>query len=216
MRILHDISLRLGEQTVVYPGDPQFRRDVPATIDQAGCEFSTLEMGAHSGTHIDAPAHFIEGGKRLDAFDPSRFVVPAVVVDLPGRDVVGPDDLADIELPAGGAILCKTDNSHTGLAGSGRYSRQYTHLSAEAAEACVAMGASLVGIDYLSVDPLAGDHVAHRILMAAEVLILENIDLAAVQPGLYTLLCPPLAIPSAEACPVRALLGEADWSVRSH
>ena len=210
MRILHDISLRLGDQTVVYPGDPQFRRDVLATIDQAGYEFSTLEMGAHSGTHIDAPAHFIEGGKRLDAFDPSRFVVPAVVVDLPGRAVIGPDDLAGLDLPSGGAILLKSDNSHAGLAGSGRYSEEYTCLSPAAAEVCVDLDASLVGIDYLSVDPVQGDHPAHHILMAAEILILENIDLSDVRPGPYTLLCPPLAIPAAEASPARALLGEAD------
>jgi len=164
-------------------------------------------MSAHAGTHLDAPAHFVVGGKRIDEYAAGELIFPAHVVDITAEAAVSAGDLAHLGLEAGDAVLFKTANSREGHCRSGGFSEEYVSVSAEAARALAEQRVGLVGIDYLSIDPPDDDtHPAHHALLGAGALVLEGIDLRAVPEGRYTLICLPLAIASGEAAPARAIL----------
>ena len=202
-----DISAPLSPSGPVFPGDPVFVREVLAAFPGSDYELARLAMSAHAGTHLDAPAHFVPGGRRLDDYPPEAFALPALVVETPDAPLVLAGHLAGAAPPPGGALLLKTSNSRRGLMRRPGFTADYAALSAEGARACLAAGAGLVGIDYLSVDPPgAGGFPAHRVLLGAGCLILEGLDLSAAPAGPARLVCPPLAVSGAEAAPCRALL----------
>lgn len=205
---LHDITVRLGEESVDYPGDTPYSRDLVQTMAEGDlCDLSQLRMSAHSGTHIDAPSHFIPGGETLDRYGAGDFILPALVVDVVDPDAVRPHVLEGADFRAGDALLFRTENSTTGRCRSGPFSERFVYLTPELAEACVAGGAALVGADYITIEPYGdGTYPVHRTLMRHGILVLEGIDLDAVPPGRYTLLCLPLNMKDAEASPVRAVL----------
>lgn len=204
--VLHDISVVLGAQNIVYPGDPAFTRE-PV---KAGGEAMRITLGAHSGTHLDAPAHFFpDEGRRLDDFALADFILPAQVVEVLDPIAVRSDDLEGIETVAGEAILFRTGNSHSGRVTSGSFSEHYIYLAADAAQWCVERQLKLVGLDYISLDAYGDEEApAHHIVLGNGLLALEGINLAEVRPGRYRLICLPLPILGAEGCPVRAVLEE--------
>lgn len=205
---IYDITLTLGVESVAYPGDPPYERKVVAALEAgASCNLSALRLSAHSGTHLDFPAHFIASGQTLDQYPAASFILPARVISIQDRSAVRPAELTRLRLRKGEAVLFKTRNSRRGLAAAGRYTERYVHLSPEAADFLVRKKVALVGIDYVSIDrALDPDHPAHHILLGAGVLILEAINLRRVLDGRYTLICLPLKMPGAEASPVRAVL----------
>jgi arylformamidase len=164
-------------------------------------------MSAHSGTHIDFPAHFILDGKSQDQCDISDFIVAAQVVEIEDTETIRPGEFQHLDIKPNEALLFKTENSRRGLCKSGRFSDLYVHLSPEAAEFCVDKRVSLIGIDYLTIEK-HGDETfpAHRKVLGNNILILEGIDLLNVSPGTYSLICLPLKIKGGEASPVRAVL----------
>ncbi len=203
-----DVSVTLGGGSVDYPGDTPYARKSLCEIGR-DCPYSlsSLTMSAHSGTHIDAPSHFIEKGKTIDEYEAGDFMLPALVVDARGKSAVTPETLADVTVPPGWALLFKTDNSESGLCRGGVFSENYAFISPAAARACVAKRAALVGLDYLTIEEHGReDFESHRTLLSAGVLILEGLDLSGVSPGEYSLICPPLKLGGAEAAPVRAVL----------
>lgn len=212
--VIHDISVILGEQNITYPGDPSFVREVLASSAGATeTETSRLSLCAHSGTHLDAPAHFVPGGRRLDDYAPADFMMPAQVVEILNPEAVTAEDLEDVRTNPGEALLFRTGNSHSGRVVSGTFSDRYVYIAADAAHWCVDRQLRLVGLDYISVDRYDDSETpAHRLLLGAGVLALETINLAEVRPGRYTLICLPLRIRSAEGSPVRAVLVEGDLS----
>lgn len=205
---VHDISIVLGRESVSWPGDPPYERDLIASLAAGdGSNVSRLSMTTHVGTHLDTPAHFLDGGADLDSYTAGDFILPAVVVDAGDATAIGPEIVAAADPPAGGAILFRTSNSATGRIASGEFFRDGAHLSQEAASACVDRGVRLAGIDYFTIDAFrTKTYPVHMCLMAAGVLILETINLRDVQPGSYTLICLPLRLAGAEASPVRAVL----------
>lgn len=208
MNRYYDISVKLGVESIDYPGDTQYSRDQILTFDQGGiCDLSSLKMSPHSGTHIDAPAHFIPRGKTIDDYAVDAFIRPAHVVEIRDPEAVRPWELENLETRPDEALLFKTENSKIGLCATGRFSEEYVYVSAEAAEFCVRRKSGLVGLDYITIDRFGDDlFPAHRVLLGNGVLILEGINLVDVPPGRYTLLCLPLKIRGAEASPVRAVL----------
>lgn len=206
----YDISVPLGAGALDYPGDPPFLREAAATFDAGPFSLSRLSMSAHSGTHLDFPAHVIPGGKGACDYPLSAFLLPAVVVEVPAdAAAVTHEDVLRAGDVAGAAILFKSGNSARGLCRGGAWSDRYVALTPEAARACVGSEASLVGIDGPSIDRHGEDDLpVHRILLANDILVLESIDLSAVPPGRYALSCLPLRIPGCEASPVRAVLSE--------
>jgi arylformamidase len=204
----YDISVTLGEEDIPFPGDPPFSREILSSIEKSGvCNVSKLGMCAHSGTHIDMPAHFIAGGNTLDAYIISDFIRRAHVVGVPDAKAVKASDLEKTNIRPGDAVLFKTDNSTSGRCRSGVFSNDFVYISLEAAEACARKKVGLVGLDYITIEEHGNDDFpAHRTLLGNGILVLETINLQEVPPGKYTLTCLPLKIKGGEASPVRAIL----------
>jgi len=205
---VHDISVVLGGGAITYPGDTPFRRTVLSRIeDGAPYELARLELSAHAGTHLDAPAHFEPGGRRIDAYAARDLILPAHVVDVEDAEAVLVDAIAGLPVVPGDAVLFRTENSRCGRCRDGVFSERYTYVAAETVHALVRQRAALVGIDYLSIDPPDDEtYPSHHTALGAGVLVLEGIDLGEVAPGQYTLICLPLRVAGSEAAPARALL----------
>lgn len=205
---IYDISVWLGAESIDYPGTIPFSREpIETAKDSAINENSKLVMSAHSGTHLDFPAHFIPGGKHIDDYPAQRFILPAQVVGIKDKEAVRPSELKDLDIKPGDALLFKTDNSIGGRCVSGVFCESFVYMLPEAADFCVDKKVSLIGIDYGSPDRYGDeDFPVHRKLLGNGILILEGINLKEVPPGRYTLFCPPLKIKGAEGSPARAIL----------
>ena len=207
---LYDISVVLGSQTTVYPGDSPFVLKRTMSLDAGEvADVSEINLSAHSGTHIDLPAHFFQGTPSAETWPLEKFVLPARVLRISDPSLITRRELEEKGVPEGEALLFKTANSESGLVSSGVFSEDYVYLSMEAAELCLEKKAPLVGLDYLCLDKY-GDfsYPVHRKVLQSGILILENIDLKEVPEGHYTLFCFPLKIEGGEASPTRAVLAE--------
>jgi len=207
-----DISLPVGPDMLVWPGDPPVAVD-PASRIAAGdpANVSDLRLGSHTGTHVDPPAHFLDGHPTADDLPLDVLLGEAVVADLTGRPgPLGPDDLEALDLPAGTVrLLLKTDNSTLWSAEPVRFPDRYVAVSPAGADWLVDRGVRLVGVDFLSIEEQdAPGHPTHVALLSAGVIILEGLDLSAVAPGRYTLACLPLKVAAGDGAPARAVLIE--------
>ena len=202
-----DVSVPLRTGMVTFEGDPDVSIE-PATRIAAGdlANVSRMELGTHTGTHMDAPRHFIDGGPGIDRIPLEALVGPALVADA--RGVPGDIDaaaLAALGVPAGTErLLLRTRNE--GLWERDAFTRDFVGIAADAARELVAMGVRLVGIDYLSIAPSADPAPAHLALLEAGVAVVEGLDLRQAPPGAYELVCLPLRIQGADGAPARALI----------
>ncbi len=202
---IFDISLPLSPELLVWPGDPPVDVTKTAAFSAGDAyEMSLLRMTTHSGTHIDPPAHFLPGGKTVDAIDPVRCLGPVLVVALPGRRDIEPEDLQAYNWSRFKRVLFKTQNSRRGY--TEPFEENFTALSEAAARFLVKKGVVLVGIDYLSIERETRGFPVHHILLGNDVVILEGITLASVPPGVYDLACLPLKIKNGDGGPARAIL----------
>ncbi len=197
-----DISVPVSPSTVSWENEsiPVIER-VSSIEAGDGYNLSRLVLNTHTGTHVDAPLHFIEGGGSSDELSLDALVGPALVVDA--RDVSEEIDaeLVAHELPAGcERILFSTRNSE--LWDQPSFSSDFVGISPQAASLLVERGVRLVGIDYLSV----GAPETHRELLSHGVVLLEGLDLRAVAAGRYRLVCLPLRVVGADGAPARAVL----------
>jgi arylformamidase len=201
-----DISVPISPGMISFPGDPVVLMDRPIAIaDGALCNVSRLDFGVHSGTHVDAPAHFMEGAPGVEGMAIESLVGPAWVVDATKVGNIDIGHLDALDIPAGARrVLFKTPNSR--LWEDPTFSPNYVALTPEAAAALVSRGVVLVGADYLSIAPFGDPGLTHRTFLAAGVVILEGLDLRAVAPGPYELICLPLLIPGSDGAPARAIL----------
>ena len=207
-----DISLPLSAALPGIPGDPPFRRELFLSQEADGCEAASWGLSAHAGTHLDFPAHFLPGGRRAGDYPAAAFFLPARVVDAGEFLALGPELLDAGDAAPGEAVLFRTVNSATRAFLGPAFPEAFAALTPALAMRCVRQGLALVGIDALSVEPLDDPGFpVHHILLEAGVLILEGLFLADVAPGRYLLSCPPLRVSEAEASPVRAVLGPADY-----
>jgi arylformamidase len=214
MRI-YDISVPISEATPVYPGDPGVEIKQWAAIARGdAANVSLLHFGAHTATHIDAPAHFIEGAPKVDSMSLDALVGPARVIQI--RDEV--DAIEAAHLPAQaieGAtrVLFKTRNSAFWSETARGFREDFTYLSTGAARSLISSGVRLVGIDYLSVEKFkAARHETHEVLLSNGVVIVEGLDLRRVMAGDYELICLPLKIAggTGDGAPARAILRTTD------
>jgi arylformamidase len=207
---IHDISVAISpERTPVFPGDPRVRVRPVARISHGDpLDLSLLSLGSHTATHIDAPSHFLAGAATVDAVPLDACLGPAQVCGVEAGSVITPGDLeAAGLLPGTVRLLLKTRNS--ALWRTPQFDGSYLALGPDAATWLVRRGIRLVGIDYLSIEPYgAQEFPVHKTLLGAGVVILEGLDLDAVSPGQYTLVCFPLKITGCDGAPVRAALIE--------
>jgi arylformamidase len=201
-----DVSLLWGEECAAWPGEEAELR-TEGDAGAGGQVVTSLRTSVHYGTHLDAPAHFIAGGRTIDGYAAAEFILPAVVLDIAGDGDAAAADLAGADLRSGDAVLFRTRNSRQGISRSPVFREDFAGVGLDAARLLAGLGARLAGIDYLSIERTGdGGYPVHRLLLGAGVLILEGLNLAAVAPGRYTLVCLPLRLKSAEGSPVRAVL----------
>lgn len=202
-----DISVRLHAGMATWPDSSGFRTELTRSFARGdSVNVTRLDMDVHSGTHVEAPLHFLDGGPSLDAFPLEVFLGPAKVVRIASR-AIGRWELENARIPPGTErLLLRTENSERWKDVEQAFDPGFAALTTEGAAWLVDRGIRLVGVDYLSVQLFGGDVETHRILMRAEVAILEGINLAGVEPGDYRLICLPLRLAGAEAAPARAIL----------
>jgi arylformamidase len=192
----------------VYEGDPGVEiKAWSALANGDSSNVSVLHFGAHTGTHVDAPAHFIEGARRIDALSLETLIGPARVVDVPDEVVeIDPGFLDTCDLDGVERVLFHTRNSKFWDEG---FRKDFTHLSPEGAEKLVGMGVKLVGTDYLSIEKFhSGHHRTHLALLTKNVIIVEGLNLSNIGAGDYELICLPLKIAegAGDGSPARAVL----------
>jgi arylformamidase len=210
MARLIDVSLPISAGLTVWPGDPAISVEPAKRIARGdSSNVSLLSFGNHTGTHVDPPSHFIEGGKSIDRLDPTAFMGPAWVIELPDtRGEIGAHELESASIPLDvQRLLIRTPNS--GTLGPGKPFREdFACLSVGAAEWCVERRLRLVGVDYLSIERRGApnDHPVHRTLLSAEVVIVEGLDLSEVPAGLVELLCLPLLVAGGDGAPARTFV----------
>lgn len=211
MRI-YDISLPISSDLPIWPGDPELELKRITTLETDGANVSRLSCSAHTGTHVDAPYHFIAGGTTVEALPLDMLIGPAHVVALPGLRLITPESLAQLDLPADARrVLLKTDNSRLWSGPDvSTFRRDFVALAPAAARWLVDRGIRLVGVDYLSVEPYTDQgldpHPTHHILLGAGVVIIEGLNLAEVPAGVYELICLPLKLVGADGAPARVVL----------
>jgi arylformamidase len=200
---LLDVTLTIRPGMLVYPGDPEVHLERQSSIAAgAPANISRLDLGVHTGTHVDAPLHFIDGAAGAEALPLEALVGPVHVVDATSLVQEMDDTALDrLDLPEDAErLLFKTRNSD--LWDEGEFSHDFIRFVESGARRVVDMGVRLVGIDYLSI----GDEEAHHVLLGAGVVAVEGLDLRSVAPGAYTLICMPMKIAGSDGAPARVLL----------
>ncbi|MBI5094231.1 MAG: cyclase family protein [Candidatus Hydrogenedentes bacterium] len=202
------MSIPMGPGMTVWPGDRAFEFSASSRISEgAGCNVSEVTFVTHAGTHMDAPWHFEDGGKKLHEMDSSVFFGDALLIDLPDVDIVTAGDLGSAPLPR--RVLFKTRNST--LPVNGPFARDYVALSPDASRRCVDDGVKLVGVDYLSVAPFhQPGQETHHILLGNDVLVVEGLVLKGLRTGTYPFVVLPLPLLGADGAPCRAFIGDRD------
>ncbi len=205
---IHDISLTITPALPVWSGDPPVRLSQPSHLERGDiCTITRLDISAHTGTHLDAPAHFIRGGSTVETLDLDTLIGPALVVDARGYGHLTAEAFDALAIPAGvQRLLLRTDNSLHWQRGETAFVEDFIAIDPGGAAWLVAHGVRLVGIDYLSVGSFDNGVPTHEILLGAGVIAVEGLDLSAIEPGEYQLICLPIKLGGADGAPCRAVL----------
>jgi len=201
---LIDITRPLFTGMPHWPGDRDTDFDFTARIDQGSSgNVGHLSLSVHNGTHVDAPYHYDDAGQSIAEIDPAVYVGPCLVVDARGRETFTTELFAGLDLTPTPRVLFRTDTWIDGQ----QFPQTWPLLDPELPAWLAERGVQLVGMDVPSVDPLTSKTMAnHHRLKAAQILIMESLDLRDVVPGIYELIALPLKIRGADGSPVRAVL----------
>jgi len=204
---IYDISTPVQSGGVVYPGNPAITIEAQQAISRgAGANVSSVALGSHTGTHVDAAKHFFDDGQTVDRIPLDRLIGPAILIAF-GDDVmsIGAADLERHEIGSHTRVLLKTRNSS--LLRRAEFVKDYTYLAPDGAEYLARRGMELVGIDYYSIEQFrSGHHRTHLTLLEKSVVIVEGLDLSEPPPGEYELICLPLRLAGLDGAPARAVL----------
>ena len=203
---IFDVSLTLKRGMLTYPGDPVFSIEHEFSIKNGdGFNLSLLSLTSHTGTHIDAPAHFIDGGTTIDSMPLDVMIGPGVVLDMRGISAIDRRVLDQSALTDETRVLFKTDNSLK--LQEQMFNDNYTYITDDGAELLIERGVKLVGIDYMSVDKFDDeDAPVHTLLLSSGAFIVEGLDLFDAPVGPCRIYCLPLKIEGADGAPARVLL----------
>jgi arylformamidase len=208
---VHDVSLVMRPDMTTWSNEPgpaitPLRRI--ANGDTANV--STVSFGDHTGTHVDPPIHFIEGGATVERLPVDAMVGPCLVIDYDRATHVDAEWLEHADIPRGAArLLFKTRNSELWSDPTRRFTRDFVTVNASGARWCVERGVRLVGVDYLSIEPQGPEkagYPVHHTLLGAGVVIVEGLDLRGISAGEYELVCAPIKIKDGDGAPARVFL----------
>ena len=205
MSTLYDITRPLGPVMPTWPGEPGPHLSLIKHLATDGANVTHLAMGVHTGTHIDAPVHFIDGRGGVETFTLEQLCGPARVIAISHPSSITVAELAGHNVTGVTRVLFKTKNGT--LWDDPSFRKDYVSLSVDAAHWLVERGVRLVGVDYLSVEAFdATDAPVHKLLLSNSVAIVEGLDLRVPVPGDYDLWCLPLRLTGTDGAPVRAVL----------
>src|SRR5262245_14568291 len=186
-----------------YPGDPRVAVNQTTHVDRGRpATVSHLSLGVHTGTHVDAPVHFIGGATGVDEFSIDAMIGPARVIELRDKEVCTAQDLAAYDIRAGERLLLRTNNSHR-CWNVDSFVEDYAHIDTSAARMLAELRVRMVGIDYLSIGRGDEGPEVHRILLGAGIVIIEGLNLSRVDAGIYDVVCLPLKIIGGDGAPAR-------------
>jgi arylformamidase len=208
---IYDVTLPISPSIPVWPGDPAVVLEQVSSMDAGAHDnVSRLACGVHTGTHVDAPHHFMNDHRTVESLSLDILVGPARVIQIPEDvTVVSAEVLEKAAIPPGtGRLLLKTHNSRLWEEGELEFFTGFVGISADGADWLVAHNVKLIGIDYLSVAPYHQSIPTHRTLLGAGIIIIEGMDLSAIAPGTFTLYCLPLKLVGSDGAPARAILIE--------
>ncbi len=209
MREIIDITLTISPSLPVWPGDPKVSLERFNKMEEGAiANISKMNLGVHTGTHVDAPYHFIPGGDTVDHLNLDILVgnVQVVFVDVSG-DTIEVDDLRKAGIKSDTTrLIIKTRNSEYWDHIENGFQEGFAALSPEASRYLVDKGIKLVGIDYLSIAPFNRGQATHEVLLKSQMIVVEGLDLRKVQPGNYSLVCLPLKLKDTDGSPARVIL----------
>jgi len=206
--MIYDVSVQLSNDLPAWPSGPRIRlestphlsRDKSYTIHE-----TFIQISSHMGTHIDAPYHFVENGKRLNEIPLERLVGKATVAEISGVRSISKRELLPLKWEGVERVLFKTENSKHWHDGS--FYEEFVYLEPEGARFLVERGIQLVGIDYLSIEKFRAEkHLTHFTLLEKDVVIIEGLDLSHVAPGEYSMVALPLNLLGTDGGPTRVIL----------
>jgi arylformamidase len=218
-RTIYDISVPISNQLVSWPGDPAIQIERMLDIQKGDpATVSFLHMGSHTGTHVDAFSHFKANGDSLDQMSLSRYIGPALVVEIEDPKCITLGELqrnpSFLDLRKAKRVLFKTENSRQDWF-TKPFDESFCHINPHAANFLIELGIELVGIDYLSVEGFHAhglyeeEFPTHHRLLNAGVYIVEGLNLKDIKPGWYELICLPLKLENGDGAPARVVLR--DW-----
>lgn len=208
---IYDVTVPVSNELPTWPSDPGVEiTDYRSFAAGDGVNVSMLNLGAHTGTHVDAPAHFIEGAAKVESLPLDALIGDALVIELP-EDARVIDEAFVQKHYVGGSerVLFKTRNSAFWSESNPQFHTDFTYLDLPAAKWLVEQGIKLVGIDYLSIEKYASEkHETHLALLSHGVVILEGLNLTGIAAGKYELICLPLRLRSnkGDGAPARVVL----------
>ena len=206
---IYDVTVPLRNDLPTWPDDPGIRIETARSLAKGDdANVSMLNLGAHTGTHVDAPAHFIEGAAKVESLPLEVLIGEAEVIEVPEHVHAIDEAFVDSHCAPGAArIIFKTRNSK--FWSEPQFHTDFTHVDLPAATRLVQRGAKLIGIDYLSIEKFGSEkNEVHQELLSNGVVILEGLDLSAVPAGKYELICLPLRLRSekGDGAPARVVL----------
>lgn len=202
-----DVTVPVVSGMVHWPGDDPVKVERRQEIAKGDLvNMSTISMGAHTGTHMDAPLHFLRDGKSLDELPFEAIVGRARVVEISDPVSIEPDALVPLSIQEGERILFKTRNSTVDWHLE-EFMEDYVHVSLDSAGFLVERKVQTIGIDYLSIGGYKADNPeTHRRLLEAGIWLIEGLDLSRVEQGGYRMVCLPLRLHNTEGSPARVIL----------
>ncbi len=202
-----DISVPLKHNMVTWPGDPPVKIRKMLDLKQGDpCTVRMLSFGSHTGTHMDAPGHFLKHAASLDGLPFDVVIGPARVIAVKNKISITSEELAPHKIRRGERILFKTINSCRCWTRAA-FVKDFVYISEPAAHMLAKLKVKLVGVDYLSVGGFKADGVAiHRTLLKAGIWIIEGLNLSKARPGNHDMLCLPLKLHDGDGAPARVIL----------
>jgi arylformamidase len=201
-----DISVPIRDGMVTWPDNPPVRVVRTRRLDRGDdANVSSLFLGVHTGTHVDAPVHFIDGALGVDRLSLDSLIGPARVVDMGAAKAIDRLLLEEVAPEAGERLLFRTSNCERCWP-SPTFVHDYVHLTPDGARFLVERRVRTVGIDYLSIGSPTEGPTTHQILLAESICIIEGLNLSGVEPGRYDLVCLPLRLEGGDGAPARAVL----------
>lgn len=209
---LYDLSIPIQPGMTLWPSDPPLSMTLARSMARGdGANVTRLEFGAHTGTHMDAPFHFVRDGTGIDQIPLETLIGPSRVLDLTG--IPGHIDRAALEgcnLAGVTRALFKTRNSARWARDEREFDKNFIAVVHDGARYLIERGIKLVGVDYLSVEPYGSkDHPVHLALLPARVVIVEGLNLSAVPAGDYELIALPMKLKDCDGAPTRVVLRQA-------